>query len=98
MSTLIALLLSKATFLNDIVFNTSNFPIYSDIAQTDVILICIITALQKIVETLPNFLSPYLETILCEISRISTLLNSHKTDNKTEEKSSGLLHKLNVIE
>lgn len=39
----------------------------------DVIVVSIVSALQKIVDFLGNFLSPYMNKLLCELTRLNTL-------------------------
>lgn len=70
------------------------------IFRNDVILLSIITALQKIVETLPNFLSPYLESILFEITSITAhflFVDNERQLNDDDSKHSNISHKLKLI-
>lgn len=64
-----------------------------DHQSSDVVLLAIITAIHKIVESLSNFLSPYLDKILLEICKISTRWQ-HEQDN---QKTSNVLQKLKGI-
>lgn len=48
------------------------------------LLLCIITAIQKIVESLPLFLSPYLERLLAELTILSAKWGGKRSDPKVE--------------
>ncbi|XP_047117771.1 HEAT repeat-containing protein 1 [Schistocerca piceifrons] len=66
---------------------------HNDLQSPDVVLLAIITALHKIVESLSNFLSPYLDKILLEICKISARWQ-HEQEN---QKTSSVLLKLKGI-
>lgn len=52
--------------------------------------------LQKVVEVLPNFLSPYMESIVFEVCRLTQLV--HKHEKKSEDgKQSTIAYKLKLI-
>lgn len=50
--------------------------------KPSLLLLCTITTIQKIVDSLPLFLSPYLEKILCEISFFSAKYDIETDDQK----------------
>lgn len=50
--------------------------------KPSLLLLCTITTIQKIVDSLPLFLSPYLEKILCEISYFSAKYATETDDQK----------------
>lgn len=61
----------------------------------DLLLLSAVTSVQKIVETLAQFLSPYLEKLLFEISILSSKYDAEMSDN--QQKSQSLSFKLKAI-
>lgn len=57
------------------------------------LLLASVTALLKIIDTLPLFLSPYLEKLLCELS----MLSSRFQNDTTEDKAVPVVNKLTVL-
>lgn len=50
--------------------------------KPNLLLLCTITAIQKIIDSLPLFLSPYLEKILCEVSFFASKYDKKTNDQK----------------
>lgn len=62
--------------------------------KPSLLLLCTVTAIQKIVDSLPLFLSPYMEKILCEISYFSSKYEMEVVD---DQKVSPVMNKLKNI-
>jgi U3 small nucleolar RNA-associated protein 10 len=72
-------------------FSSEDFGCF--LCSPNLVLLSVITATLKIVESLPHFLSPYLNKLLLEVS-----IQSAKWQNNTDDaKTMPVLHKLKAI-
>lgn len=65
--------------------------------MTSVFLLSVLTALQKIIDSLPLFLSPYLEKLLIELTLLMSRFDIHAISNTDDPKLAPILNKIQTI-
>lgn len=54
-----------------------------DLRSSDIYLLSAVTALQRVIETLPHFISPYLQDVISQVCRLTQLVESSSSSSST---------------